>query len=146
PAGLLGVLRQLRREGGMPNTIMGRGATPSTRLNSSASCRRFIEALTGEFRDAPLYADISGMSGPGRARWLIKLAKRPETHAKLIWATDFPIPPFATIFWPWIGAGTVRRVRKVPSCIERDLALKRALGFDEGVFERASEILEIRGG
>lgn len=141
PQEMLAVLRQLRAEGAMPTVIIAHTATPSTRLHTSRFCREFVESLTGEFRDAPLFGDISGMSGPGRARWLIRLAKRRETHAKLVWATDFPIPPIATIFAPWIGVRQVRSIRRMESWFDRDVALKRALGFEEGVFQRAGEIL-----
>lgn len=141
PAELLDILRLLRREGRMPTVIVAHSATPSHRLQSSAACERFLAALETEFRDSPLYADISGMAGPGRAPWLLRLASRRDLHDKLVWATDFPIPPIAEVFMPFMGIRAARRLRLIQSWIDRDLELKRALGFDEGVFTRGAEIL-----
>ena len=143
PADMLDVLRRLRREGNMPTVIVAHAATPSTRLHSSRSCERFLDALGGEFRNAPLYADISGLSGPGRARWLIRLSRRRELHDKLVWATDFPIPPIVEVFAPWLGLRQTRRLRGIRSWFDRDLELKRALGFHPHVFTRAADLLDL---
>ncbi len=142
PAPLLDVLRALRQEGCMPVVVVAHAATPSHRLQSSASCESFLSALGGEFRDAPLYADISGMAGPGRAPWLLRLARRRGLHDKLVWATDFPIPPVVEVFAPWLGWRDSMRIRRIPSWIDRDIELKRALGFDSGIFTRGAEIVQ----
>jgi hypothetical protein len=36
-----------------------------------------------------------------------------------------------------------KRIASLPSWIERDIQLKRALGFDECVFTQAAEILRV---
>lgn len=142
PAELIDVLRDLRAERRMPTTIVAHAATPSVRFQSAASHRLLVDALLGEFRDAPLYADISALAAMGRAPWLPRLAKRRELHAKLVWGTDFPVPMFPLLYWRRLGMGLFD-IGRIASWIERDLQLKRAIGFDEGVFHRAGEILDL---
>jgi predicted TIM-barrel fold metal-dependent hydrolase len=140
---MLGVLRDLRAEGRMPTVIVAHVATPSFPWQSSRDCHAFIDAMLGEFRDEPLYADISALAAFGRTRWLRYLARRRALHDKLVWGSDFPIP---VLRWPFmwrVGAGRLREIRRLASWIEQDLQLKRALGFDEGVFTRAAKILRV---
>lgn len=140
PAEMLDVLRDLRRDGQMPTTIIAHAATPSLRFQSAAGHRLLMDALMYEFRDAPLYADISALAALGRAPWLPRLAKRRELHDKLVWGTDFPVPLFPLVYWPRLGR-RVFDIGRIDSWIARDLALKREMGFDEGVFHRAGELL-----
>ncbi|HEY3245097.1 MAG TPA: amidohydrolase family protein [Phycisphaerae bacterium] len=142
PAGLLAVLRDLRREDRMPTTIVAHVATPSTIFHSSRSHKLLVQALTDEFRDAPLYADISGMS-LGRAPYVLRFLRRPALQRKLVWGTDFPIPPLLWVYFATLGP-SVFDLRHVPSWIERDLLLQQRLGLDEAVFHRGGEILDVQ--
>ncbi|MFQ5491102.1 MAG: amidohydrolase family protein [Phycisphaerae bacterium] len=143
PGPMLAVLRQLRREDAMPTVIVAHAATPSFPLQSAAGHRRLVDALLGEFADAPLYADISALAAFGRTRWLKRLARHRELHSKLVWGTDFPIPVMLHAFRRALGPGRYRSLREVPSWIERDLLLKQAIGFDDCVFDQAARILRI---
>jgi predicted TIM-barrel fold metal-dependent hydrolase len=89
---LLDVLRELRREGAMPITIVAHVATPVTPLGIEHPHRELIAALLGEFADAPLYADISALTTWGKIRYLRQIAARQELHSKLLFGTDFPVP------------------------------------------------------
>lgn len=140
---MLTVLRRLRREGVMPPVIVAHVATPSFRWQSSADCTAFIEALEGEFADAPLYADISGLAAFGRTHWLTKLAARPNLQGKLLWGSDFPIPVMLSLFWRRLDRATRRRIAATESWVEQDLMLKRALGFHERVFTQAAGVLRM---
>lgn len=140
---MLTVLRRLRAEGVMPPVIVAHVATPSFRWQSASDCLAFIEAMLGEFADAPLYADISGLAAFGRTHWLSKLAARRELHRKLLWGSDFPIPVMLSLFWHRVDRATRRRIAATTSWVEQDLMLKRALGFDECVFTQAADVLRM---
>lgn len=142
PGELLAVLADLRRAGRMPVTIVAHAATPSTRFGSADGHRMLIKAMRGDFAAAPLYADISALAALGRAHWLTRLARQRDLHRKLVWGTDFPIPVFPIVYALRLGRQAVQ-LGRIPSWIERDLALKRALGFDEAVFHRAADLLDL---
>jgi hypothetical protein len=141
---LLGVLRALRAEGTMPTVIVAHVATPSFFWQRAAGCRTFVEAMLGEFADAPLYADISALAAFGRTHWLRTFARRRELHRKLVWGSDYPIPVLLRPFRRELDRATRARIAAMPSWIEQDLQLKRALGFEEAVFTRAADLLSGR--
>lgn len=143
PVPMLGVLRRLRAEGKMPTVIVAHAATPSFPWQDAAGCETFLQALIGEFADAPLFADISALAAMGRTPWLRRLARRPELHGKLLWGSDFPIPVLTQFFWREVPAAVRREIRSLPSWVEQDIRLKRALGFSEGVFTQAAKVLRL---
>jgi len=144
PVPLLGVLRGLRASGKMPTIIVAHAATPvGWPCGNSAYYRALTEALTGEFRDAPLYADTAALALFSRARWLKRLARRREIHEKLVYGSDFPIPVTPIWFWRFLGR-RLPRVLGMPSWIDRDVAIKQALGFGDDFFERSGRILARR--
>jgi predicted TIM-barrel fold metal-dependent hydrolase len=141
PTALLATLRRLRREGCMPPVIVAHSATPSAwPLDPLNYFPVMIEALAGEFADAPLYADTAAMGLFTRARFLKRLLKRPDLQGKLVHGSDFPIPVNPTFFLRQLG-GDVLRIRRIPSWVERDYRLKLALGLDRSVMTRGWEII-----
>ncbi len=140
---LLDVLRRLRASRELPTVIVAHVATPSFPWQSRQACLDFVEALTGEFRDEPLYADISALAAFGRTGWLCKFARNRELQAKLIWGSDYPIPVLTALFWRHLSRAERKCLATNPSWIERDLQLKRALGFDNAVFTRAAQLLSL---
>ena len=143
PVPMLGVLRQLRAEGALPTVIVAHAATPSFVLQSAASHRALVEALLGEFADAPLYADISALGALGRRTWLRRLARRPELHTKLVWGSDYPIPVVLPGFRWGLDRPTLRQIAALPSWLEQSLRLSQALGFKACVFTQAAGILGV---
>lgn len=143
PLPLLEVLRTLRAEGAMPTVIVAHVATPSFRWQRPTGFEALVEAMLGEFGDDPLYADISALAAPCRTVWLRKLAGMTHAHRKLVWGTDFPIPVLIRAFRGMLDRHTRRELRSIESWVERDMRLKRALGFDESVFTQAADILGI---
>ncbi len=138
---LLGVLRTLRASGEMPTVIVAHVATPSFPWQPTQNCLAFVDAMVNEFRDAPLYADISALAAFGRTGWLARFAKDRDVQAKLVWGSDYPIPVLTSLFWRRLPRAVRKRLAAIPSWVERDLQLKRALGFDDAVFTRAATIL-----
>ena len=143
PEPLLHVLRWLRVEGAMPTVIVAHAATPSFILQSRRGHDALVDALLGEFAHAPLYAEISGLTGLGRAHWLRRLARQKELQSKLVWGSDYPVPVMLQLLGRTIGRARRKEVAALPSWIEQNIQACRAAGFDEGVFTRAAEILKI---
>jgi hypothetical protein len=137
---LLETLRHLRREGGMPCTIVAHLATPVTPLGSRDSHRVLVKALEGEFADAPLYADLAALTAWGKAGFLRRLARRPALHRKLLFGSDFPVPPAMVRLRAGLGRDYAR-IAAVRSWPQRAALACRRLGFNEIVFRRAAEIL-----
>lgn len=141
PSGLLRTLRRLRTEGVMPTVIVAHAATPSAwPFGSGRYFELMVEALQGEFADAPLYVDISALAVFARAHWLKCLLRTPEIHRKLVQGSDFPIPPTAAWFLPRLGR-KYRRIAAIKNWIDRDVEIKSALGLSEDVFTRGGRLL-----
>ena len=144
PSPFLRTLRDLRREGTMPTVIVAHVATPSTwPLGSERHHRVMLDALQGEFADAPLYADVAALAYFTRARWLKRLVRMPAIHRKLVYGSDFPIPPSASAFRGELGR-RYSEIAAIPNWIDRDVAIKSALGLPEEVFARGGELLKKR--
>ncbi len=145
PSRMLESLRRLRRRAALPVVIVAHAATPS--LAWPGAGRYFetlAEALLGEFRDAPLFADTAALATWNRTRWLKRLLARPELHGKLVHGSDFPIPTFPFFFRRRLGEA-YRRVKTCESWIERDVQLKRGVGLPENVFTRFGAIVASLG-
>jgi uncharacterized protein len=139
-APLLDALRRLRSEGAMPITIVAHVATPVMPWSERRSHRLLLDALSGEFADAPLYADISALASWGKIAFLRRLARRQDLHAKLLFGTDFPVPLALLRLHGDLGRD-YRRIKAEPSWIQQYLHIDRRLGFNEIVFRRAAELL-----
>ncbi|MEW6250470.1 MAG: amidohydrolase family protein [Planctomycetota bacterium] len=137
---LLAVLWTLRHDGRMPAVIIAHAATPVLDPRERRAHKLLLAALAGEFADAPLYADISALATILKIGYLRRLARRPELHAKLLFGSDFPVPPFLPRLRRDLGRdyAAVARVRSWPQRIA--LACRR-MGFAEIVFHRAAELL-----
>ena len=66
PTPMIRTLRRLRKDGLMPTVLVAHAATPSFFWQSGGGHRALIDALLGEFADAPLYAEISALTALGR--------------------------------------------------------------------------------
>lgn len=137
---LLEVLRTLRQQGAMPTVIVAHVATPVTPLGEQRSHRALVRALLEEFADAPLYADISALTSWGKIRFLRRLARRQDLHAKLLFGSDFPVPLALPRLRRDLGPDYAG-IRSEPSWIQRAALICRRVGFNEIVFHRAAELL-----
>ena len=127
----------------MPTVIVAHVATPSFRWQSRRGFDALASALVGEFRDAPLYADISALAAFGRTVWLRRIADMPELHDKLVWGSDYPVPLMLRSFRRVLDRRALRDIAMLPSWIEQDIRLKRAIGYPQDVFTRAAGILGV---
>lgn len=137
---LLETLRGLRRAGEMPAVIVAHAATPATALGATGSHGALLEGLRGEFADAPLYADISAMTTWFKIPYLRRLARHPELHHKLLFGSDFPVPPALLRLRGDLG-GHYGRLAAMRAWPQQAALVYRHLGFNEIVFHRAALIL-----
>lgn len=139
-APLLETLRSLRDLGCMPPVIAAHVATPVLPTQRAESYELLVEALLDEFAEAPLYADISALTGWGKIRWLREVAARQELHGRLLFGTDFPVPPALPRLWRDL-AWSYPRLARQRSWPQRCAQIFRAMGFNEIVFQRAASLL-----
>jgi len=89
-----------------------------------------------------LYGDISAFSVPIRGRHVPECLQAPLA-SRLVHGSDFPVPVYA--YWSWlrgyIPLAACRTCERIPNLLEKDLQLKRALGFPEATFTRAWQLL-----
>jgi len=141
PTALLWAMRRLREEGKMPTVIVAHAATPALwPVTPGRTFRILVGALLGEFADAPLYADLAGLGLFNKAHWLNRLIKMRAIHHKLVYGSDFPIPPTLLAFSLQLGH-LYHEIRAMPSWLDRDISLKSALGIGEDVLTRGSVLL-----
>jgi len=124
----------------MPCTIVPHLATPVSPFGDRASHRELLDALVGEFADAPLYGDISALTTWAKAGDLRSLARRGELHGKLLFGSDFPVPPLQQRLRCDLGH-RYRRIAALPSWPQRIAVIARTLGHNEIVFQRAAQLL-----
>jgi hypothetical protein len=137
---LLPVLAELRRRGEMPIVILAHAATPVTPWGETESHELLLEAWRGEFRAAPLFADISALTAITKRRFLLSLARRQDLHARLLFGSDFPVPVGVWSLRGRLGRA-YRQIRNCPSWPQQAARACRTLGFNEIVFHRAAELL-----
>jgi predicted TIM-barrel fold metal-dependent hydrolase len=88
------------------------------------------------------YGDNSAFNIPIRSRVIPKSTATPVA-AKMLHGSDYPVPIFG--HWAWMRGfvdwPTFRKWQQHPNPIERDVQLKRAMGFDERTFTRVADLL-----
>jgi uncharacterized protein len=88
-----------------------------------------------------LWVDNSGLANPGRFRHLPRFARDPLIRERTVYGSDFPVPAGALYYLPWLGPRRTWRVERERNKFQRDLLLKRYLGFPEESFRRAADLL-----
>ncbi|RMF84000.1 MAG: hypothetical protein D6744_03790, partial [Planctomycetota bacterium] len=136
---LFEALSILLRRGRMPITIVAHVATPTHALGDRASHDMLLGALRGDFARRPLYADISALAALGKLPFLRRLAERTDLHHKLLFGSDFPVPPALSLLAT--GAPYEPRPDAATEWPNAAVHAYRAAGFSEIVFHRAAELL-----
>ena len=129
---------QLRR-GRMPITIVAHVATPTHPFGEHASHHLLLGALRGDFAHRPLYADISALAVLGKLPFLWRMAAQTDLHHKLLFGSDFPVPPALPLLS--LGASFDGNPPHRDSWPNAAVAAYRAAGFSEIVFHRAATLL-----
>jgi len=89
-----------------------------------------------------LYGDTAAFCSPYRGREMHSRLEDEGLVSRLVHGSDFPVPTHATWF-PLRLRGRVRELESTASPLERDVRVKRALGYPDSVFTRAASILPL---
>ena len=91
---------------------------------------------------ANLFTDNSALASPNRWRTIPALLD-PKIQSRVIHGSDFPIPSGG--LGPWMGkllsGANYSKSRKIKNPLERDVFIKKAIGFKENTFTVLGEIL-----
>ncbi|MBN8550202.1 MAG: amidohydrolase family protein [Deltaproteobacteria bacterium] len=91
-----------------------------------------------------LFGDNSGMQTPIRSRHFRRILEE-DISSRLIHGSDFPIPISAT--WArlrgFLSRSQAKELNSNKNVLERDVLIKRAMGFPEGTFTRAAAVLRL---
>ncbi len=107
--------------------------------------REFVAMLR---RYPNLYGDNSALGAPNFRLWRARLREllEPEVESRLLHGSDLPVPvggaslcAFGAMSWR-----DYRATARIANPLERDVAIKRALGFGEETFTRLAPLLRQR--
>lgn len=93
-----------------------------------------------------LWVDNSGLANLARFRHLPRLARDPRIAERTLHGSDFPVPVNAFYYLRRLGPKKVREIGRERNPLQRDLLIKRAVGFTEASFTRAAGVLGGGGG
>ncbi|MDZ7841578.1 MAG: amidohydrolase family protein [Gammaproteobacteria bacterium] len=104
------------------------------------------ERLLGMLADHPrLYTDIAGLTQLNRVGYLVNALERPVVADRMLYGSGWPLQFFPLVsplyHWPDVDLGTVKTIQLMENRLDRDIALKKALGVQHGVFERSGRLL-----
>jgi uncharacterized protein len=88
-----------------------------------------------------LWLDNSGMCNPARSGALARGADDPELAERTLHGSDFPVPCNAIWFPRRIRPRRVLSLERISNPLQRDLSIKRALGWSDAPLGRGSEVL-----
>jgi len=88
-----------------------------------------------------LWVDNSGMANPSRFPYLARFARDPEIRDRTLYGSDFPVPSSPLYYLRRFGLPEAWRIQRTRNPLQRDVDIKRALGYDDGSLTRASSIL-----
>jgi predicted TIM-barrel fold metal-dependent hydrolase len=88
-----------------------------------------------------LWVDNSGMMNIGRFRHIPRIANDPVIRERVMHGSDFPVPPSAMLYANRIGIRRARELTREPNPMQREIAIKRALGMPAEALTRAGRIL-----
>ena len=90
------------------------------------------------------YGDTSAFCTPGRSRFMGRILRENGVVEKLIHGSDYAVPPTAWMSVRKLGWRKTRELQSVWSFLERDIRIKRAMGFPDAVFTQAAGLLAPR--
>ncbi len=88
-----------------------------------------------------LWVDNSGLANPSRFMHLPRFARDPLIDSRTVHGSDYPVPCNPIYYRPQMTRDEFKRIRGERNRIQREVLLKRALGYSEETFHRAAELL-----
>jgi hypothetical protein len=97
-------------------------------------------------RHPRLYADTAVLTSQFRWRCIPQIVRTPDALPRMIFASDWPFPSNAMVFWPRLHPFALVELMAEPNLLVRDFRLKQALGMQPESFARAGDLrLEANG-
>jgi len=87
------------------------------------------------------WVDNSGMANPSRFPYLPRLARDPLFRDRTLSGSDFPVPCTPLLYARELGAGRALRLQREPGPLQREILLKRELGYPDETLTRAGSVL-----
>jgi predicted TIM-barrel fold metal-dependent hydrolase len=111
-------------------------------MSAFFECEDFFPGLVDMMRRYPnLYCDSSNLASMFRWRNLPRILEEPRVVDRLIYASDFPFPSNALVFWSRLKPRELLRLLSERNLLERNYRLQRALGLPPAAFERGAKLL-----
>lgn len=88
-----------------------------------------------------LWLDNSGMANPSRFVYLPRLAREALFQARTLYGSDFPVPSNALYFAGRLGPRRTLSLEREKNPFDRDVRLKRELGYPDRTLTRAERVL-----
>jgi uncharacterized protein len=113
--------------------------------SSGAFDRDYFGDLASMLATFPnLYGDISALVSLNCCRHL-KDCRQGQIEPRILHGGDFPVPVLGHRLWlnRSLDRGLFQQVQNIDNPIERDFQFKKALGFSDEVFTRATELLKL---
>lgn len=88
-----------------------------------------------------LWVDNSGISNLSRFPHLPRFANDAELAARTLHGSDWPVPTNAFYYLRELGRRRVMSLEREKNPLQRDVAIKRALGYPDDVLTRAASVL-----
>ncbi len=89
-----------------------------------------------------LYGDISAFGSPARGAYVKRVLGDGFPTGRLINGSDFPIPVTPWYFWKDLTFKQIRKLQDIDNYFDRDIELKKALGFSDSLLKRGEEIFD----
>lgn len=98
-----------------------------------------LRTMLGEFPH--LWVDNSGMANPSRWMHLPRFAHDPDVSPRVLHGSDFPVPSNAFWYARRLGARRALALDRIRNRMQRDIEMKRALGFPDDALTRPAQVL-----
>lgn len=92
-----------------------------------------------------LYTDISSLTQINKLGFLARALENPKLVERMVYGTDWPLQFFPLVS-PWyqikhVSLKELKGIQRLGNQWDRDVALKRAMGVPDEVFERSARLL-----
>lgn len=88
-----------------------------------------------------LWLDNSGMANPSRCRHLARLARDPQFVERTMYGSDYPVPSIPLHYPRRLGLRRAWRLQWERNPFDRDIGMKRGLGYPDATLTRAAGVL-----
>lgn len=106
--------------------------------------QRFAKVVAWLEKYPKMYIDNSALSSAHRKVTMYSILNNELAHSRTIFGTDFPVPNYPEPFIFKLGREKVNELKAISNPIDRDIEIKKALGFSDDSFRRLSELISLQ--